>query len=206
MRVLVVGPESSGGRWVADLLRAGAPSEVEVAHYSMPHGPDGREREAPHDFAAAAAERVWRMRPSTLLPLDWGRHWPTEHDFDDFDPDRVLITTRDWLPMTASAGATHPITDGTRPGEEATLRIFRWLDGATHPFRLVSFEALVEHPPRVLASIYDWLEAGPAVARPAAAGDDLAPIGLDVVNGKWYARAREAGALRALTATDRARL
>ena len=187
MRVLVVGAESTGGRWLSALLRRfqetswinSGGTDLEDAHYSMPHGPDDQGR---------------------------GRHWPTEHDFDNFDPDAVLVMTRDWYAQIGSAAKNHqPFDDrlavehAETAAREAYRRIMAWLGGAQVRFsrppapsrwRFVSHHALsCGDDADVWTSILVWLGVADEVQR-AEEDDELFwehwEWADSLADSKWY--------------------
>lgn len=130
MRILVTGPESSGGRLAAQLLAADP--GLDVAHFSAPHGPAGGDRHWPdtRDYAGFAPERAV-VTVRDRLPM-------------------VCSQLIHHLP-----GATAAVADANV--DEAYRRTFRWLRARAVPLWLLDYEQLVAHPHDELAQLWRWL-------------------------------------------------
>ncbi len=172
---LVVGPESSGTKMTAELLRtAGCRSVAIIGDDDGPELPlDGR---------------VPLLRRS----LPHGRRWiPVAEMLTLLDVDEVhaVVTTRDWVAMVDSQIARTLAPDrgsALARVRRAYAEIFTTLAERSVPFVLSSYEAMVSEPryaPRLLDLI----------GLPAASVDTWN------ANDKWY------GAERALRPDERAR-
>lgn len=127
MKVMVIGPESTGGRYVSRLI--GKSDEIdEVRHWSMPHG-----------------------------PKSGFRFWPTEHNFWGWHPDACCVTVRDWYPTARSATQHHTLDEevSERNLRMAYAKILGYMTYKEIPWRFVSYEALPNLDS--VASIFTWL-------------------------------------------------
>lgn len=129
MKVLVTGPESTGGRFVGRWLAAD--DGLEVVQRSLPF--EGRHL----------------------------RHWPTEHDYDGFGPDRVVLTLRGWVPTRDSQVGLHVPSRAHAESNmvEALRRFFGWVGYL--PLRWVVYENLCAYPERVMGDLFGWLGREP---------------------------------------------
>jgi hypothetical protein len=159
---LVVGPESSGTKLTASLLRAAGCRSVAVIG-----GDDGRE--GPLEGAPAVLRRSFPH----------GRRWPvfTELVAAIGGADtQVVVTTREWFAMASSQ-----VDRSLAPDRESALRNIRrayaeimgGIDTCLLPFVFCTYEALVERPPYQLR-LLDLLGLEPA---------DIATFD---ANSKWY--------------------
>ena len=159
---LVVGPESSGTRLVAELLRtAGCRSVAIIGHHDGPELPrDGRpplvRRSLPHDFE-------WFAIPDLVRLLDTADAY-------------AVVTTRDWFAMAESQVSRQLARDldmAFANIRRAYRDIFTGLAELEIPFIVSSYEAMVaesRYGRRLLE----------ALGLPAAAVDTYEG------NSKWY--------------------
>lgn len=131
--VLVLGGESTGGRLLARLLDADP--DLDVDHYSMPHG--------------GGADR----------------RWPTDVELHAGEYDAVLVTLRSWLPMVASKRENHrpdaTVEEIAAEIREAYERIIVWCQQRPVPWRFVLYDALVATPAETLTGICEFLDRPP---------------------------------------------
>lgn len=139
MSVLLLGGESTGGRWVASWIRTAG---LHVEHLSWPHGPDDRgPRRYPHGDAA-----LW---------AGWFPHG------------RIVVLVREPSFVEQSAPRAHPV-DGDLAALNVLDAVHAavqlgWDNGL--PVRMLVYEALVAHPEYVARSLGRWL--GVPLAPPA---------------------------------------
>lgn len=104
------------------------------------------------------------------------RRWPFT-EASEFEPNAVIVTTRDWKPMVDSKAANHVRDTGLAEQEsrESYERLFAWLVGKR--WRLVSYEALMWSTD-CLESVFVWLGV-PSIGSAEEVHD---------ANLKWYAQ------------------
>lgn len=131
MKVVVIGPESTGSTFLAQWFDQD--HGLEVLHLSMPHGLPG-------------AERHWPDEP--------------HRELDRWQPDRLVWTTRTWAATARSSAELYLAGDlelGYANIREATLRLASWI--AEHPidWYQVHYEAMCNFPAQVVGDVFRWL-------------------------------------------------
>lgn len=126
MKVMIIGPESTGGRYVSRIVSL--VPELEVKHWSMPHG----------------ARRIRRF-------------WPTDENFDGWVPDLCLVTTRDWYPtvMSATKEHTNDLAVSMENFSLAYQKIMDYLQENEIKWRTVTYECLDNMDS--IETIFDWI-------------------------------------------------
>lgn len=128
MKIGIIGPESSGGRYMERMLNS-SPDKPEVHHWSVPYGP-------------SRGERWWPpLRcPDLILSMD-----------------KIIVTIRDWHSMVLSATKEHTNNQlvAELNARQALCDIFALIED--HPsWRVVVYESL-ESDQSVLR-LFEWLE------------------------------------------------
>jgi hypothetical protein len=151
--IFVFGPESSGTRMVTRMI-LDADGVVGSAEDIQPMDQPGFDYEIPRNADVFVLRRsfphnnVWvnimamatKARSAGYVPI-------------------AVVTTRDWIPMQQSAFKKHvkpfgkTMAEGIRNIQKAYVRIFAGLDQAGVPFQVVSYEAVIAHPDKIM----DWL-------------------------------------------------
>jgi len=131
VKILQVGPESSGGKLVGPWMRDNGHT---VLRLSFPYGH--------RDY-----NRRW--------PVAEAHHWCAEH------PDGpIIVTLRGFMFATQSQVAVPHVEDmaeARRSTREAMLRIFGFLNGVDNPWYPVVYEALVNYPETVTEGLSEFL-------------------------------------------------
>lgn len=171
MNIYIIGPESSGTSWVADLI-ARHPSVKKVVHLSYPTNPSGQVIAELKDPA-----RDGRCEVVNAPPGD--RHWP---DLNEHDPTRtspIIICSRDDTCAKRSQAARGFMAMEPRSNSaQARDIILKQVMGWKGPVTICSYETLVQwggsYFSQILGNIGLSLE-----------GYDLASITGEDGNFKW---------------------
>ena len=113
MNVLVVGPESSGGRYISRCLAAS--DQLHVLHWSMPHGPSREDRFWPDE---------------------------RDFDDHRFDVAVLTLRNWDQMVLSASNEHTNSIELAESNARLAIVKTSAWLTKRSLRWRTVSYEAL----------------------------------------------------------------
>lgn len=142
--VLVLGPESSGTRWLTrTLIDAGCV------------GDDGHVQRWDAELPTDEPLVVWRRS------FPHGQQWPDAITMirtlqaRDYDV-RVLVTARDWYCMEQSQHRFQEARDVRPNSQRAYLDIFTALRCTNAPFVVVSYEALLMQPELFGAWLLGW--------------------------------------------------
>jgi len=163
---LVLGPESSGTRWLTGLLiKAGC------------SGSDDHVQ--PWDTMLPANEPLVAWRRSFPHGGEWPnvKHLVTALRARHYEI-TALVMTRDWFAMSRSQAQFQPAEDVADNIQRAYRQIFMGLTQTQTAFVVVSYEAALVHPAAFVNSLLGYLGLGVTL--------DAATIGAIDGNAKWY--------------------
>lgn len=187
--LLVLGPESSGNRFLTRLLVAAGCQGV------------------------GAHVQPWDTHPPTTeSPIVWLRSMPHAHDWDYLD-DMVRYLRREWYGIYAVLiarsfpfcqqsqvvnGHTTALMEATMQTEWAWKHLVADLDRLTVPFVVLTYEGLVQHTDAImvaLATEFDltWDAATSRAALGEAVYDGNAPYARDILYAQRYAKRSTGG-------------
>lgn len=132
MKVVVIGPESTGSTFLARWLDQS--HALEILHLSMPYG----------------------------HPNLGERHWPDDphRELDRWGPDRLVWTTRAWAPTARSTAQLYLEGDlrlAYANIREATLRLSAWIAAHDVDWYQMHYDAMCGFPRAIVGELFDWL-------------------------------------------------